>query len=180
MRMSETPDVFAQALAGFRLGDSETLLRLQSQEQFHEATVLMLSQARRHLHLVTPDFEPDRFNNQEFAEALSHFARSSSYAEVRILVGNPAIAIRWGHQVVNLARRLSSSIRIRRLHEEDFDPEEAWLVADDIGLLRRDGNRDFLGMLSAKSIPQAQQKNRRFAEWWERSVEVPEFREMLL
>jgi hypothetical protein len=182
MRMSEdsTPDVFDQAIAGFQLGESETLLRLQGPTQFRQASLLIVSQTKRQLHIVTPDFEPDRFNNVEFADALSHFARRSQYAEVRILVGNPLIAIRWGHQVVSMARRLTSSIHVRRLNAEDFDPEEAWIVADDIGLLRRDSSQELVGMLSAKAIPQAQQKNRRFAEWWERSHEVPEFREMYL
>jgi hypothetical protein len=171
---------FDETLASFRLGQSETLLRLDGPDQFHQATTLLLTQAVRQVHIVTPNLEAERFNNTAFADALSHFARRSQYTETRILVGDPAIAIRWGHHVVNLGRRLSSLIHIRRLHEDDYDPAEAWIVVDDIGLIRRDTMDGYLGMLSAKAIPQAQQKNRRFAELWERGHEVAEFREMFI
>lgn len=172
--------IFDETLAGFRLGQSETLLRLDGPEQFHQATTLLLSQTVRQLHIVTPDFEAERFNNTRFADTLSQFARRSQHTETRILVGDPAIAIRWGHQVVNLARRLTSLIQIRQLHEDDYDPVESWMVADDIGLIRRDTMDGYLGLLSAKAIPQAQQRNRRFAELWERGHEVLEFRQMFL
>lgn len=172
--------IFDETLAGFRLGQSETLLRLDGPEQFHQATILLLSQTVRQLHIVTPDLESERFNHTDFADALSHFARRSQYTETRILVGEPGVAIRWGHQVVNLTRRLSSLIHIRRIHEDDFDPEEAWIVADDMAMIRRDGMDGYKGLLSAKAIPAAQQKNRRFVEIWERAHEVAEFREMFI
>lgn len=172
--------IFDETLAGFRLGQSETLLRLDGPDQFHQATALLLTQTVRELHIVTPDFEAERFNNAAFADALSQFARRSKHTQTRFLVGDPAIAIRWGHHVVSLARRLTSLIQIRQLHEDDYDPAEAWMVADDIGLIRRDTMDGYLGLLSAKAIPQAQQKNRRFVELWERGHEVPEFRQMFL
>lgn len=172
--------MFDETLAGFQLGDSETILRLGSLEQFQRAALLMLSQTRRQLHMVTPDLEPERFNNHDFVDALSAFARRSQYTETRILVGDPAIAIRWGHQLVALSRRLPTLIRIRQLHKDDYKGSESWIVADDIGLIRRDGMDGYLGLLSAKSIPQAQRNNRLFTELWERAHEVAEFRELHL
>lgn len=167
---------FDLALEGFRLGESETLLRLDGPDQFQRATLAFVSQARRELYIVSPDFEPERFNNPEFASALSAFARRSRYADVRILIGDPAVAVRWGHKVVALARRLPSALRIRQLDEDDFDPQEAWMVADDIALLRREGSDGFNGSLVARAIPHAQRATLRFTEWWERSREIPDFR----
>lgn len=172
--------IFNETLEGFRLGESETLLRLEGIDQFHAATHALLGQTVRQLHILTPDFEPERFNNDAFADALSHFARRSQYTETRILVGDPNIAVRWGHRVVYLARRLSSLIHIRALNKDDYDPAEIWMVADDMGLIRRDNVDGYQGLLSAKAIPLAQQKNRRFTELWERGREVKEFREMVI
>ncbi len=165
-------------MAGFILGESETLLRLQGPGQFHEATLLLLRQTRRQLHMLTPDFEAERFNNADFRDALSAMARRSRYSEVRILLGDPRVAVQWGHQVVALAQRLPDQIKIRQLHDEDYQPEQAWMVADDIGLLRRDGLDGFIGLLSAKAIPEAQDKNRRFQEYWERAREIQDFRQL--
>lgn len=169
---------FDDVLAGFSLGESETLLKLDSIDDFNRATHVLLQQARRELLILTPDFEPERYNNVEFADALSAFARRSRYSDVRILVGDPGIAIRWGHKVVTLARRLPTRLRIRQLDEDDFNPDEAWIVADDIGLLRRDGTDGYKGSLAAKSIPHAQRASQRFTELWDRSCEIPDFRNL--
>lgn len=167
---------FGLALDGFRLGESETLLRLDGPDQFERATLAFVGQARRELCIVSPDFEPERFNTVAFAAGLSGFARRSRYAEVRILIGDPAIAVRWGHKVVTLARRMPSRLRIRQLDEDDYDPQEAWMVADDIALLRRDGSDGFNGSLSARAIPHAQRASQRFTDYWERSREIADFR----
>lgn len=173
---------FEDVLAGFQLGESETLLRLDGLQDFVRAEQLLLRQTRRELFILTPDFEPERYNETAFADALSSFARRSRFSDARILVGDPAIAIRWGHKVVNLARRLPSSLRIRQLNEQDFNSEqeqrEAWIVADGIGLLRRDGPEGFKGMLASKSIPHAQRASQRFMDMWERSREIVDFRNL--
>jgi len=171
---------FELALSGFQLGESETLLRLDGGEAFSAAQLTLLAQTKRDLYILTPDFEPERYNQPEFADALSSFVRRSRYTDARILVGDPRIAVRWGHQVVTLAKRLTSHLRIRQLNEEDYDPEEAWMVADGIGLLRRDGTEGMKGSLSAKAIPHARRASDRFTELWERAEEVPDFRNLTI
>ncbi|HET8729525.1 MAG TPA: hypothetical protein VFM34_00230 [Moraxellaceae bacterium] len=170
------PSNFDLALEGFRLGDSETFLRLDGPDQFARATHALVSQTRRELCILSPDFEPDRYNNDDFADQLSAFARRSRYSDARILIGDPTIAVRWGHKVVALARRMPSRLRIRQLAEEDVEPQESWMVADDISLLRRDSMDGFAGSLSARAIPHAQRASNRFTELWERSHEVQDFR----
>lgn len=169
---------FDDVLAGFRLGESETLLRLASLEDFQRAQHALVAQTRRQLFILTPDLEPERYNTAEFAEALSAFVRRSRFSDARILLGDPAIAIRWGHKLVALSRRLPSKLRIRQLHEDDINPPEAWMVSDNIALLRRDSPAAHEGMLSAKSIPHAQRATLHFEEMWNRSREIIDFREL--
>lgn len=173
---------FDDVLAGFQLGESETLLRLDGPEQFSRAELVLIRQARHKLYILTPDFEPDRYNSVHFADVLSSFIRRSRFVDARILIGDPTIAVRWGHKVVHLARRLPSKLRIRQLNKQDFDTEkekgEAWIVADAIGLLRRDPGDGMKGMLAAKSIPAAQRASDKFQEMWERAREVQDFRNL--
>lgn len=169
---------FDTVLAGFQLGESETLLKLDGNEAFNAAQLKLVAQARRELYILTPDFEAERYNDSAFSDALSAFVRRSRYADARILVGDPRIALRWGHHVVTLAKRLTSNLRIRQVHADDFDPEEAWIVADGIGLLRRDSSESMQGSLSAKSIPYARRASERFSELWERSEEIQDFRSL--
>lgn len=173
---------FDDVMAGFQLGESETFLRLDGAEQFSRAELALIRQARRKLYIVTPDFEPERYNSVFFADVLSSFIRRSRFVDARILIGDPTIAVRWGHKLVHLARRLPSKLLIRQLSREDFDTAEeraqAWMVADDIGLLRRDPGDGMKGMLAAKSIPHAQRASDKFIELWERAREVKDFRNL--
>lgn len=173
---------FDDVLAGFRLGESETFLRLDGVEDFNRATAALLAQARREVYVLSPDFEPERFNNMEFRDALSAFMRSSRHTDTRILIGDPTIAVRWGHKVVSLAKRMTSKLQIRQLPEEDFQglQNEAWIVADDICLLRRDGMNGYQGSLASRAIPHAQRASQRFLELWERAAEIPDFRNLHL
>ncbi|MCC2638180.1 MAG: hypothetical protein K0Q68_1899 [Moraxellaceae bacterium] len=169
---------FDLALEGFQLGDSDTVLRLDGPDEFARATLALVAQTRRELCIVSPDFEPERFNNADFASALTRLARRSRHAEIRILVGDPTIAVRWGHKVVALSHRISSTLRIRQLDEEDFDPQQAWMVADDIGLLRRDNAEVLKGSLVARAIPHGQRASEKFTQWWDRSREIADFRQL--
>lgn len=171
---------FTQALAGFRLGESDTVLRLDGPDQFARATLAVLGQARRELCIVSPDLEPERFNNADFSSALTRLARRSRWSDIRILIADPALAVRWGHKVVTLAQRLPTTLRIRQLDDEDRDRPEAWLLADDICLLRRDDPGSLKGSLVARAIPHGERAARQFAEWWERSREIPDFRRLHL
>lgn len=170
---------FEYELAGFWLGTSDSLVHLSSCDEFNRATATLLQQARRRIFILTPDFEPERYNNEAFVDALTAFATRSRHSDTRILLADPAIAVRWGHKVVQLGRRLTSRLLIRQLGEEDLQEagQEAWIVADDIGMLRRDGVQDYKrGTLNPNSIPHAQRASQRFLEMWERSTEVPDFR----
>lgn len=167
---------FADALSGFRLGESEGLLRLDGPAEFSQATQALLQQVRRKLYILSTDFEPERYNTEEFAEALSAFVRRNRYTQARILIADPAVALRWGHKVLNLSRRLPSHLLIRQLHQDDLPLTEAWILADEIGLLKRDSLQTLKGSLAAKSIPHAQRMARRFDESWERSREITDFR----
>lgn len=171
---------FDLALEGFQLGESETFVRLDGLESFMRAQQLLVNQARRELFIVTPDFEPERYNEPAFADALSAFVRRSRFSDARILLGDPTIAVRWGHKVVTLGRRLTSKLSIRQLHEEDARAMEAWMVVDDIGLLRREGREGFTGALFSRAIPHAQRARREFLEMWDRSSEIPDFRQLHL
>lgn len=171
---------FDLALEGFRLGESETFLRLDGPDEFARATLTLVAQTRRELCIVSPDFEPERFNNADFASALTRLARRSRHSDIRILIGDPTVAVRWGHKVVALSHRISSTLRIRQLDNEDFDPQAAWMVADDLGLLRRDNPESLKGSLAARAIPHGQRAGEKFTEWWDRSREIADFRQLHL
>lgn len=166
--------------AAFQLDDSNSRLHLDGIDDFHRAAVTLLDRAQREVLIITPDFEPERYNNREFAEALSAFARRHRESRVKVLLGDPAIALQWGHHCLPLIQRLPSHIELRRVHPDDYAPSVIVMIADQIGLLRRDNLDGYIGVLDGKAIPVAQQRSRQFHELWRRATPVPEFRRLSL
>lgn len=169
-----------EILPTFILGETDIRVELSHLVMLQQAAIALLAQAKREILIVSPDFEQERFDNDDFIDALSAFARSSRYTTTRLLIANPSLAVTEGHRLIKLARKLSSLVEIRQLHEDDINTSQpqAWLVADDIGLLRCTNRDPWQGSLLPKGTPYAQQARSRFLEWWERGSEIQDFREL--
>jgi hypothetical protein len=169
-----------ELLPSFIMGETDIRVELSHLLMLQQAAIALLAQAKREVLIVTTNLEHERFDNDDFINALSAFARSSRYATTRILVADTSLAVTEGHRLVKLARKLSSLVEIRQLHEDDIDSSQpqSWLVADDIGLLRCINSDPWQGSLLPKGTPYAQQARGRFLEWWERGEEIQDFREL--
>ena len=169
-----------ELLPSFILGETDIRVELSHLLMLQQAAIALLAQAKREILIVTTNLEHERFDNDDFINALSAFARSSRYATTRILVADTSLAVTEGHRLVKLARKLSSLVEIRQLHDDDIDSSQpqSWLVADDIGLLRCINRDPWQGSLLPKGTPYAQQARGRFLEWWERGEEIQDFREL--
>lgn len=169
-----------ELLPPFILGETDIRVELSHLVMLQNAAITLLAQSKREILIVTPDLEHARFDNDAFINALSAFSRSSRYTVTRLLIANPSMAVTEGHRLVKLARKLSSLIDIRQLHDDDIDVSQAqaWIVADDIGLLRCTNRDPWQGSLLPKGTPYAQQARSRFMEWWERGTEIQDFREL--
>jgi hypothetical protein len=148
-----------ELLPSFILGETDIRVELSHLLMLQQAAIALLAQAKREVLIVTTNLEHERFDNEDFINALSAFARSSRYATTRILVADPSLAVTEGHRLVKLARKLSSLVEIRQLHDDDIDSSQpqSWLVADDIGLLRCINRDPWQGSLLPKGTPYAQQ-----------------------
>ncbi len=169
----ETPDIEA-----FTLGESEAIQQLAGLETLRQAALGILAQAQREVLITSIDLEMPRYDNDAFIDQLSLFARSSRHTVTRILIGTPQLAVRESHRLVGLARRLSSLIEVRQIHENDLDELESWIIADSVGVLRCTSRQPWLGVLNPKAIPHGQHYREQFYEWWMRAGEVPDFREI--
>lgn len=166
-----------EELAAFVLGESTDLIRLESARALRAAALSALRQADRELLLVTPDLEEPRYDNAAFVDALSGFVRSSKHTVCRILIGDPTEAIRYGHKLVPLLKRLSSRIEVRQLHEDDRDNRDAWMVLDGVALLRCTDTVVWRGGLSPRAPAEARRCRDQFHQWWERAAPIPDFRD---
>ena len=162
----------------YRLGGETDALTLDSIELNREAVLRLARQARRSLHIVSRDLDPAIYDNAEFDSAVADLARSSRYAEVRILVRNTEPAVAHGHRLIETARRLSSHIEIRRLHPDHAHYNEAFLIADRRGVLHRPLADVYEATLEFNNPARAQDLYAQFMALWEHAEHEPNFRRL--
>lgn len=99
---------------------------------------------------------------------------------LRILVGDSAQAVRNGHRLISLSRRLSSNCLIRRLNPDYPKEDDAFLLADDQGLLLRPKPAQPAGYACYRAAGRVRQLQARFEQAWDTSLSDPDLRSFLL
>lgn len=98
----------------------------------------LVRQARREVLLHTYDLDPRLYDNTLFIEAMSQFLRQNHRAYGRILLQDSSGIIKTGHRLIELSRRLSSRLELRKTAAEQPTDPQAFLVADGYGYLHRE------------------------------------------
>lgn len=140
----------------------------------------MIGQARRSLCIYTPDLEPRLYDHSSIQQVCTRFLLAHPRNRLRILISEPARALRSGHRLITLARRLTSNLHIRRRHPDYPAQTSTFLIADDCGLMIRSDADQFVGHALYQHPGRARQQQRSFDIAWDHSLSDPELRSFLL
>jgi hypothetical protein len=121
-------------LDNYQLGQTDELLRITTRDECQDLSLALARQAKRSLTIFSYDLEPSLYNSPSFYEAARDVIGSDPNALIRILVFDISRTINKGHRLLDLSRRLSSRVQIRKLPKKYH---HAFLIADDIGVLDR-------------------------------------------
>lgn len=136
----------------------------------------LAQQCRRNLRLLSHTLDPDLFDRDDFARAVSQLARSSRYCEIRLLVVEVKPVVERGHRLLELCRRLSTTLRIRRTDCEPETIPENFMVADDRGVLCYALREPEKAWADFNNRPLAEDYAAQFDELWHRGIDDPELR----
>ncbi len=162
------------------LGETEGLFTLAGREENRAISLALVRQAQRNLTIFTRDLDPALYDQMEFIEALTRLALAGPHARIRILALDPAAAVKRGHRLVELARRLSSYIQIRTPAEQHRNHAGALLIADDTGLVYRPLASRYEASASFHAPLEARRHLDNFNEAWEHAFTDPELRRLHL
>lgn len=162
-----------------RLGEDDTL-RHPDLDRAAPALASLIRAGRRRLWLRVPTL--DRLTaDPEVLDAIKQLALSSPHADVRVLFDDADGAVKSGHRLVHLARRLPSRILLRQTQPDDADPGLCFAVADRSGLFEAAGwPRPERLDLCAHALPRAPRLADAFSTTWERARGNLELRELHL
>lgn len=142
------------------------------------AALELARNARRQLAIFSYDLEPQVFDQPEFLQAVRDLAIGGRMSGVRILLVDSARAIREGNRLIEIARRLPSSVEIRKPHKDYLDMSEAFIVSDERGVLARRLATRWEGIADPDDAFKAREKLKLFDEIWQRSSSDVETRQL--
>jgi len=150
------------------------------QAEFLLRAAQLVASARLELTLFSQGLDRRTYSSEDFVVPLQTFLLSHQRARLRVLVHTPALAMRTGHRLIELGRRLSSRIEFRELLPERKLIRKEFLIADESSLLIRDSD----DQLEARYYPHApllaRDQKREFDSWWQESPPAAEFRDLKL
>lgn len=139
------------------------------------ARLQLLAATHHRLALHLPLLAGDDYGNDAELAELRRIATSGRRAAIRILLHDPAAALREGHRLVGLFQRLFSSIAIRTpVEDADRQRTSAWLLNDTGGYLYLPDASRPQGRAALADRPAQAALQQQFDEVWERSARASE------
>ena len=153
---------------------------LSTVEEVRAAVTEVASLADRTLSIFTHDLEPEVYDHDQFLETLKRFILARTFARVRVLIADPARAMKDGNRFVSMARRLNSYIDFRHVKPQFRTHPEAFCIADDYALVYRARADSWGGIADTYQPGVARRYLETFDEIWHACELEPEIRQLQL
>lgn len=123
------------------LGEDDQSWLIATERQLPELMDSLVGQARQRVWLYDRMLDHDLYDRQSFRDLLSWLARHHRNSEIRLLIQDDAPLVKRRHRVVELARRLPSSISLRLVNQDYPPTEQPFLLVDREVLFRHQFDR---------------------------------------
>ena len=126
--------------------------------------------------IFTHDLEPSIYDQNSFIEIIKRLVLSRAYARIRVLVARPQRAVKDGHKLITLGRRLNSYVEFRNVHKDYMDRTEAYIIADNFAISYRLDATRWDGIADTCSPAVVKRYLADFDRIWAASIQEPELR----
>jgi hypothetical protein len=140
-------------------------------EPFATLALELALTARRNLFIYSRQLDREIFDNAEMASAITALARRSRNSDVRILINDSRPLIKKGHRLLELARRLSSTVHIRVLQKHPELPDATFVLRDNNGMVYKPDERRETGLYEPGSRATVQRYIEKYDDLWRWSKE---------
>ncbi|MCC6708098.1 MAG: hypothetical protein IT492_11090 [Gammaproteobacteria bacterium] len=162
------------------LGVSAATFEVTTREALAEVSLAMASQTRRRLDIVSRHLDAALYDNEAFVAAVKQITLNHHSARVRLFILDPRPLLGQGHRLIELATRLTSFIEIRTPAPQHKSFNEALLIADNLGYVRRQFSDRFEAEVDFASRRGATALTERFEQLWQRGQLDANFRRLHL
>ena len=163
-----------------RLGETSLEFEVGSLAEASAVAQALAAQARRTLLLHTEDLEPAIYDESAFLDAVTRLSHAHSQSRIWILIQDSRKVVQHGHRLIEIARRMSSSIQLRRPAEQYRNYHESFLLADGCGYLHRPIAARYEGTANFHDPGKVADFEKYFMEVWDRSEQDEEIKRLYL
>ncbi len=164
--------------ADYQLGEDSDDIILETSEENMLAAINLADQAQFTVDIFSRNLDQQIYDNRAFIDAVKRFILSSPRSQIRILVIDPNVAIKHGHQLIELSRRFTSYMEIRKVHEHYASSPEAFMTVDGRGFIHRKLASRFDAIASFNNPEHASTLTHQFDEVWQHSKAEAEYQRL--
>ncbi len=160
--------------------DPRAVLALHGAADFGAAALRLLARAGGRVRIVPQRVDLRYLTDAAVVAALRGLLVGSRHARLEMLLPPELARDDLGRPLWDLARRLTSTVTVHRLADEDAQLGEAWLTVDRRGFLFRPQAERLSGQASLDQPPRARDLDQRFEALWLASAPDPDLRRLSL
>ena len=159
-----------EAVLTQRPAPPETLHVISSLDEVRTATETVAASGQRLISIMTPDLEPEIYDQGAFLEIIKRFVLGRSFAKVRVLLRDQARMGNGANRFVAMAHRLTSYLEIRIRAAQYRELTAAYCIADDRAIVYRLRADRSEGIAGFNNPPIARQYLQEFDAVWQASA----------
>ena len=166
--------------AAFMLGQQRQIHHFDHPQDARAHTLALLQQAQRSLCIYSTDLEPWLYHHSSMQAACTAFLLAHPRNQLRILLRDASRAVKDGHRLLALARKLPSNCHIRKLHPDYPSEASNFLLADNCALLVRPEPSQYAGYACYQDPASVRLRQAQFEQAWNTSISDADLRSFLL
>jgi hypothetical protein len=166
--------------APFLLGQLRQIQHFNNPQDARAHALALLQQAQRSLCIYSADLEPWLYHHSSMQAACTAFLLTSPRNQLRILLRDVSRAVKDGHRLLSLARKLPSNCHIRKLHPDYPSEASNFLLADSCALLVRPEPSQYAGYACYQDPVNVRLRQTQFEQAWNTSISDADLRSFLL
>ncbi|WP_196157089.1 hypothetical protein [Reinekea sp. G2M2-21] len=144
------------------------VVRLETVEDFVQYSTELINPALRTINILTTDMERPWLGHEDLVNSLKKAIVRNRRVSVRLLVTDPTLAIRTGHPLIPLIRKLSRfEARVIQQEMQEKQPiKQTMILVDRGGIVVRQSLQDFVGFCHFDDKHSVKNFNEDFDQYW--------------
>ena len=159
-------------------GSAQRLV-ISNHDDYQSAIATLSAHTTRFIRIYSADLPTAIFDNNDFIDVISAFARKSRHSTVQIIIENTHSITQRNQRLLNLHHRLST-IQVR-LADQDYRCEaETYFIFDSFALIEKPHTDTEQGLVYFNSPREATRKLRQFHEAWDHATVDDNLRQQII